>query len=145
MTPLAFDWLSARDAWWRHQMETFSALLALFEGNSSVTSEFPSQRAVTRSFDVFFDLHLIRRLDKQSRRRWFDTPLRPLWRHCNGLTWSTEWISWLLNWFYYAICQVTNEMTTIQNRHLKVCNIWVGIYNQVTVSLVAIKLLSSQK
>ena len=41
--------------WWRHQMETFSALLALCAGNSPVTGEFPSQRPVTRSFDVFFD------------------------------------------------------------------------------------------
>ena len=39
--------------WWRHQMETFSALLALCAGNSPVTGEFPSQRPVTRSFDVF--------------------------------------------------------------------------------------------
>ena len=38
--------------WWRHQMETFSALLALCVGNSPVTGEFPSQRPVTRSFDV---------------------------------------------------------------------------------------------
>ena len=38
--------------WWRHQMETFSALLALCEGNPPVTGEFPSQRALTRSFDV---------------------------------------------------------------------------------------------
>ena len=37
-------------------METFSALLALCAGNSSVTGEFPSQRPMTRSFDVFFDL-----------------------------------------------------------------------------------------
>ena len=29
--------------WWRHQMETFSALLALCAGNSPVTGEFPSQ------------------------------------------------------------------------------------------------------
>ena len=43
-------------AWWRHQMETFSALLAICAGNSPVTDEFPAQRAVTRSFDVFFDL-----------------------------------------------------------------------------------------
>ena len=42
--------------WWRHQMETFSALLALCARNSPVTGEFPSQRPVTRSFDVFFDL-----------------------------------------------------------------------------------------
>ena len=39
-------------------METFSALLALCAGNSPVTGEFPAQRSVTRSFDVFFDLSL---------------------------------------------------------------------------------------
>ena len=54
---------------WRHQMETFFALLALCEGNSPVTGEFPSQRPVTRSFAVFFDLRLNKRLNKQSRRR----------------------------------------------------------------------------
>ena len=43
-------------AWWRHQMETFSAILALCAGNSSVTDEFPSQRPVARSFDGFFYL-----------------------------------------------------------------------------------------
>ena len=32
-------------AWWRHQMETFSALLAICAGNSPATSEFPSQKA----------------------------------------------------------------------------------------------------
>ena len=41
--------------WWRLQMVTFSALLALCVGNSPVSGEFPSQRPVTRSFDVFFD------------------------------------------------------------------------------------------
>ena len=44
-------------------METFSALLVICAGNSPVTGEFPAQRPVTRSFDVFFDL----RLSKQSR------------------------------------------------------------------------------
>ena len=39
-------------SWWRNQMETFSALLALCEVNSPVTGEFPSQRPVTRRFDV---------------------------------------------------------------------------------------------
>ena len=46
------------DTWWRHQMEAFSALLALCAGNSPVTSEFPSQRPVTQNFDVFFDMPL---------------------------------------------------------------------------------------
>ena len=35
-------------------METFSALLAICTGNSPVPGEFPAQRPVTRSFDVFF-------------------------------------------------------------------------------------------
>ena len=43
----------------------------------------PSQRPVTRSFDVFFDLHLNKRLRKQSWGCWFEMPLRRLWRHCN--------------------------------------------------------------
>ena len=37
-------------------METFSALLALYEGNPPVTGGFHSQSQVTRSFDAFFDL-----------------------------------------------------------------------------------------
>ena len=48
-------------------METFPALLALCAGNSPVSGEFPAQRPVTRSFDVFFDLHLIKRLSKHSQ------------------------------------------------------------------------------
>ena len=57
---------AARDSasWWRYQMETFSALLVLCAGNSSVTSEFSSQRPVARNFDVFFDLRLNKRLSK---------------------------------------------------------------------------------
>ena len=60
-------------SWW--QLETFSALLALCAGNSLVTVEFPSQRPVTRNFDVFFGLHLHKRLSKQSWDWWFVTPL----------------------------------------------------------------------
>ena len=37
-------------------METFSALLALCEGNSPINGEIPAQRSVTRSFSAFFDL-----------------------------------------------------------------------------------------
>ena len=71
--------------WWRHQMETFSALLVLCAGNSPVTGEFPAQRPVTRSFDVFFFyLGQIKRLSNQSWGWWFETPSRSLWRHCNA-------------------------------------------------------------
>ena len=88
--PLALDMNLCRTflSWWRHQMGTFSALLALCVGNSPVIGDFPSQRPVTRSFDVFFNLRLNKQLSKQSWGRWFETPSRPLWRHCN------EWLLW---------------------------------------------------
>ena len=69
-------------SWWRQQMEPFSALLVLCEGNP-VTGGFPSQRLVTRSFDVFSDLRLYKRLSKQSMRWWIETPSSFLWRRCN--------------------------------------------------------------
>ena len=77
------QWVATSHTWWRHQMETFSALLALCAGNSPVTGEFPSQRPVTRSFDVFFHLCGNKRLSKQSWGWWFETLSRSLWRHCN--------------------------------------------------------------
>ena len=62
---------------------TMSALLAICERNPTVTDGFPSQKPVTRSFDVSFDLRLNKRLNIQSRCQWFETPSRSLWRHCN--------------------------------------------------------------
>ena len=81
-------------SWWRHQMEKISVLLALCE----VNGEFISQRPVTRSFDVFFDLLLNRRLNKQPIRRWFETPSRSLWRHCNWIMYFVV-LYFLLNIF----------------------------------------------
>ena len=83
------EWLN-NWTWWRHQMETFSALLALCAGNSPVTSEFPSQKSVTRSLWVFFDLRPNKRLSIQSKYHWFETLSRSLWHHCNGTVW-TQW------------------------------------------------------
>ena len=74
--------------WWRNQMETFSALLDLCEGNPPVTGGFLHKRPVTRSFEVFLDLRLNKRLNKQSRGRWFETSSRSLWRHCNESSWG---------------------------------------------------------
>ena len=101
-------------------METFSALLVLCAGNSTVPGEFPAQRPVTRSFDVFLDLRLNKRLSKQSWGWWFETLSRPLWRHCNDL-WKIDnidfdshrtralsgWVptgyaAWLINAFYFS-------------------------------------------
>ena len=65
---------------WKH----FCVTYPLCE-ESTVTCGFPSQRPVTRSFDVFFNLRLNKQLSKHSRRRWFKRPSRSLWRHCNGI------------------------------------------------------------
>ena len=103
-------------AWWRNQMEAFSALLILYEGNPSVTSGFPSQRPVTRSFDVFYDLRLNKRLSKPPKRRWFETPLRSLWRYCNGLNVpiiiQTNLTSCALNVYFSVRPKLSNKIGT---------------------------------
>ena len=73
------------NTWWRHQMEAFSALLAICARNSPVSGEFPVQWPVTRSFDVFFDLRLNEWLSKHSWGWWLETLSRPLWRHSNEM------------------------------------------------------------
>ena len=77
--------LSTAKPWWRHQNETFSALLAICAGSSPVTGEFPAQRPVSRNFDVFFEQRRLNKpLSKQWWGWWFETLSRPLCRHCNA-------------------------------------------------------------
>ena len=47
-------WNRSRKLWWCHQMEAFSALLALCVGNLPVTSKFPTQRAIHAYSDIFW-------------------------------------------------------------------------------------------
>ena len=112
--------------WWRHQMETFSVSLALCVGNSPVTGEFPSQRPVTWSFDVFFDLHLNKRFSKQSWGCWFETPWHSLWRHCSE------------DKTYHYGCQVPHP-TPIVNRTESKCwleKIWsINLFHTICVVL----------
>ena len=58
--------------------------------------EFPAQRPVTRSFDVFFDLRLNKPLSKQPRGWWFETPTWSLWRQCNATTGILLCYNWLV-------------------------------------------------
>ena len=99
--------------WWRHQMETFSASLAICAGNSPIPGEFPKQRPVTRSFGVFFDLRLNKRLSKQSWGWWLETLSRPLWRQYNetealdqkeNQSWETEIGCWVQDWIVATSC-----------------------------------------
>ena len=101
------------------------SLQALCAGNSPVTGECPSQRPVTRSFDIFFELHLNIRLSKQSRCQWFETPLRSLWRHSNVThilqgcrTSRISYCSWTIVWFLQ--CQWSNPGGSVQINHIMV-------------------------
>ena len=85
-----------------------STLLALCAGNSLVVGDFPSKRPVARSFDVFFDLCLNKRLSKQSWAWWFATPSHSTWRHCNGIRfrWKSQYV--LIQIVYHKILQETS-------------------------------------
>ena len=100
--------------WRRHLMETFSALLTICAGNSPVPGgEFPTQRPVTRGFDVFFDLRLNKRLSKQSWGWWFESLSHPLWRHLNVWTYNEIWYT--LREGMYRICDYYTIGDTWQN------------------------------
>ena len=130
-------------------MKTFSALLANCAGNSPVTDEFPAQKLVPRSFDVFFDLCLNKRLSKQSWGWWFGTPSRPLRRHCNA--WKT-WDEWpvgnhnkteqsanfvhnSLVVLYFYHCRLVNQLY-----HLYIMNELCRILRHASMQLVANRL-----
>ena len=75
--------------WWRHQMETFSTLLALCEGNLPATGRSPPPPTHTHTHKVqcrgalMFIPCVSKWHSKQSIRRWFETPWHWLWSPCN--------------------------------------------------------------
>ena len=127
-------------SWWHHQMEIFSVLLALCAGNSQVTGEFPAQRPVTGSFDVFFDLRLNKRWSKQSWGWWYETPLCSLWRHSND-GFNTLWSLTIARLVEYVICLdiVKSVMKGLPLAIIsivtpcKVCHIWSVEYDSWNV------------
>ena len=72
-------------SWWHHQMETFPLYWPFVRGIHQ-SGEVPAQRPVMRSFDVFFDLCLNKRLNKQLRGWWFEMISGPLWCHYNDIS-----------------------------------------------------------
>ena len=84
---------------------------AFCAGNSPVPGEFPAQRPVTRSFDVFFDLRLNIRLSKQSRSWWFETPSRSLWRHCHGVSVKPTAMWGKLSYYISMFMKMKSHMT----------------------------------
>ena len=91
-----------------------------------ISGEFPAQRPVTRSFDVFFDLRPNKRLSKHWWGWWFETPPWSLWRHRvsshepsqNFLTFPSPFCGFPWPWdissaFYY--CLNTNFASNLTN------------------------------
>ena len=118
---------------------TFSALLSLCEGNPLVTGGFPSQWPVTWNFDIFFNVRLNKRLSKQSRLRWFDTPWCLLWRHCNVFSTSLAHVNWqgvtccgvrFDNWKLHPSSWTSQK--TIFRRFLFCLNVNIYIYLHVS-------------
>ena len=93
------------NTWWRHQMETYSTLLALCAGNSPITGKFRSQRPVTQGIDIFFDLRLNKRLSKQSRRRW----LRHHRAHYDVTVMETSTLVQIMAWCHQATSRYPSQ------------------------------------
>ena len=120
--------------WWRHKMETFSAFSPFCEGNPPVTRGFRSQRPVTRSYDVFCDLRMNKRLDKQSRRRWFETPSLSLWRHFNAADAAHEICNMYIHGKLYSASLFSKRWYISLKTHS--CNIWALIH---TITLIVFR------
>ena len=70
-----------RSVKWLHMMPSWNG--NNFRVTGHLCGDFPTQRPVTRGFDIFFDLRLNKKLSKQWWGWWYETPSCPLWRHRN--------------------------------------------------------------
>ena len=86
-------------------METFSALLALCAWNLPVHGEFPAQRSITRSFDVYFDMHPIKRLSKQSCN---DATYIRCWQFSPGITFLVPYVQ-----YHHLVRYPTDDRWTV--------------------------------
>ena len=111
----------------------------------------PAQRPVTRSFDVFFDLRLNKRLSKQPWGWWFETPAWSLWRHRNallvkrgpGFSWCEKFLDYAASSVYtgreikihriYMSGKVSSCCIRFVNQQIPEIHIWlllcIPIYN----------------
>ena len=79
-------------------------------GEFTGPGEFPTQRSVTLSFDVFFDLRPNKWLSKQPWGWWFETPSCSLWRQCNDDIFSCE------NFLHLIICLNSLKLSASVNK-----------------------------
>ena len=87
-----------------------------FCGEFTGPGEFPAQRPVTRSFNVFFDLCLNKRLRKQPWGWWFETPSWSLWRHRNvqGQFWPKGIVITCI-WVFIGLCVSRSQVCLRDN------------------------------
>ena len=101
-------------------------------GNSPVSGEFPAQRPVTRSFDIFFDLCLNKRLSKQSWGWWFETLSCPLWRHRNILQIWHEYLHFIQPTQQYDEWHIFGGVTSsLSDAYIVTCLIYWCIWKNV--------------
>ena len=99
--------------WWRHQMATFPRYWPFVRGihRSPVNSPHKGHWRGALMFSLIYAR------TKQSRRRWFETPSRSLWRHCN------EWPHWSTSWVNFDLWRNNGEWYQKQilktKRHIK--------------------------
>ena len=89
-------------------------------GNSPVPGEFSAQKPVTRSYGVFFDLRLNKRLSKQSWGWWFETLSCPFWRQRNEVSLIIHVCETVLNMIdnsALVLCFDRNKATKYQGIH----------------------------
>ena len=93
----------------------------IFRVTGPLCGEFTGDRWIprTKASDAelwcFFDLRLNKRLSKESRRQWFETPPRSLWRHCND---NMLGHYNLLGRQYFAFCWRKGIMMTSSNGNI---------------------------
>ena len=105
--------------------------------------EFPAQRPVTRSFEVFFDLRPSKWLSKQSQCWKFETPSRPLWRHRNdNYTCHVVWIYIMHRFIMYSRWTIYS-ITQFDKKSPKISVLCSHPYAQFT-SFVLIKIKNSE-
>ena len=93
MPTLDFQWMKAVvrcEVDWSNFFMMTSSNGNIFRVTGPLCGEFTG----LRSFDVFFDLRLIKRLNKHSRGWWFETLSSPLWRYRNVRKLMTNMITY---------------------------------------------------
>ena len=122
--------------WWRHQMETFSPLLAICAGihRSPVNSPHKGQWRRALMFSLIC-AWMINGLSEQSWSWWFETPSRPLWRHYNE-TASTLGCTTLMFTERHGASNhrqlhcLVNSLFWSTKRHIRALQYWPFVWGQ---------------